>query len=372
MRLFACETCDNLLHFENTKCEGCGSLLGFLPDLGVLTVITEAGDGRYHAAASPGRLFRRCANAEHDACNWLVPAEDDNAYCTACRHVRTIPDLSVPANVTLFRSMLWAQHRLIYAIDRMGLPRPHREPGAEAGGLVFDILADSDDPNAPRVLTGHDEGLITMALAEADDAERERRRTSMGEPYRTLLGHFRHEVGHHYWNVLIRDAGRLEECRAVFGDERPDYGEALKAHYARGPNDDWRGRHISHYAAAHAWEDWAESWAHYMHIQDSLEMAESFGFEIRPRLDATGELSTHIRLDVYGERDHGRILRAWTPLTVAMNSMNRCMGTPDAYPFVMSEAVAGRLRYLHGLVLEHAARGGLDGAGKLPQERAAA
>jgi hypothetical protein len=216
-------------------------------------------------------------------------------------------------------------------------------------------------------MTGHDEGLITLALAEADDAERERRRTAMGEPYRTLLGHFRHEVGHYYWNILVRDAGRLEGFRAAFGDERPDYGEALQAHYAKGQNDAWRGEYISHYAAAHPWEDWAESWAHYMHIQDSLEMAESFGLDIRPRLDTTGEMTARIRLDPYRERDFGRILAAWTPVTVAMNSMNRCMGVPDAYPFVMTEAVVAKLRHIHGLVL---AQGPVAPGAKLPQEPA--
>lgn len=358
MRLFSCETCDNLLHFENTRCEACDSPLGFLAERGDLSSLKTEGSDTFRAH---GKLWRRCANAAHDACNWMVPAEGGATYCTACCHNRTVPDLSVPENLLLFRKMQWAQHRLIYTLDRMGLPHPCRAASADQG-LAFDILADG--PDGTKVMTGHDEGLITLALAEADDAERETRRTSLGEPFRTLLGHFRHEVGHYYWNVLIRDAGRLEECRAVFGDERPDYGEALKAHYAKGPNDGWRGRHISHYAAAHAWEDWAETWAHYMHVQDSLEMAESFGLDIRPALDRTGEMTARIRLDPYAEADYARIMKAWTPVTIAINSMNRCMGTPDAYPFVMSEAVVAKLAYLHRLVLAE--------GGKLPQTAAAA
>ncbi|MBY0337762.1 MAG: putative zinc-binding peptidase [Acetobacteraceae bacterium] len=349
MRLFACDNCDNLLHFENVKCESCAAPLGFLPDLGSLSALREE-EGALRAAADPAnRPWKRCANAAYDACNWLLPAGSDTEYCSACCHNRTVPDLTLAANLPLWRRMQFAKHRLVYSLDRMGLPHPCRAKGSDTG-LAFDVLADPDDPAAPRVMTGHDEGLITLALAEADDAERERRRTEMGEPYRTLLGHFRHEVGHHYWNLLVRDAGRLEECRAVFGDERGDYGEALKAHYARGASDDWRGRFISAYAAAHPWEDWAESWAHYMHIQDSVEMAESLGLHIRPRLDATGDLSARIRLDPYAERDYGRVMAAWAPLTVAVNSLNRCMGTPDAYPFVMSEAVVAKLRYIHGLV----------------------
>jgi hypothetical protein len=236
-------------------------------------------------------------------------------------------------------------------------------------GLAFDVLAEAEDPAAPRVMTGHDEGLITLALAEADDAERERRRTQLGEPFRTLLGHFRHEVGHYYWNVLVRDAGRLEECRAVFGDERADYAQALQAHYARGQTDDWRGLYISSYAAAHPWEDWAESWAHYMHIQDSLEMAAAFGLDVRPRLDATGELTTRVRSDPYSQPDYDRIIEAWMPVTIAMNSMNRCMGTPDLYPFVMSDAVVAKLRYIHRLVLERSTGAARNG-GRTTAEKA--
>lgn len=350
MRLFSCETCANLLHFENTRCESCGHELGFLAERGDLSSLEPDGDGAYVAHA---KRWRRCANALHGACNWMVPADSKALYCSACCHNRTVPDLALGPNLQLFAKMQVAQHRLIYALDRMGLPHPSRAEGSDTG-LAFDILADGADRT--KVMTGHDEGLITLALAEADDAERENRRAAMGEPYRTLLGHFRHEVGHYYWNVLIRDAGRLDECRRVFGDERRDYGQALQAHYAAGPSDAWRGRHISHYAAAHAWEDWAESWAHYMHIQDSLEMAESFGLDIRPRLDATGEMTARIRLDPYAEPDFSRIMQAWTPVTIAVNSLNRCMGVADAYPFVMSRPVVEKLACIHGLVLAEGAK----------------
>jgi hypothetical protein len=265
--------------------------------------------------------------------------------------------------------MQYALHRLIYTLDRMRLPHPVRTEGAEQGGLVFDMLADDDDPGAPRVMTGHDEGLITLALAEADDAEREKRRAQMGEPYRTLLGHFRHEVGHYYWNVLVRDGGRVDAFRAVFGDERPDYGEALRAHYARGADESWRGIHVSAYAAAHPWEDWAESWAHYMHIQDSLEMAAAFGLDLRPRLDATGELTARIRFDPYAQQDFSRVIEAWMPVTIAVNAMNRCMGTPDLYPFVMSDAVVGKLRYIHGLVLQQGSTRTAPGGGRPTTKR---
>jgi hypothetical protein len=351
MKLFACDNCSNLLHFENTRCESCGAALGFLPAKAAMSTLT-ADDGGMRANADGGRLYRACANATYEACNWMIPAEEPGDYCSACAHNRVVPDLSNLANQLLWRRVQFALHRLIYTLDRMKLPHPVRAEGADEGGLVFDVLADDADPGAPRVMTGHDEGLITLALAEADDSERERRRTQMGEPYRTLLGHFRHETGHYYWNVLVRDANRIEETRAIFGDEQVDYGQALQAHYAKGADDSWRGAFISSYAAAHPWEDWAESWAHYMHIQDSLEMAAAFGLDVRPRLDSTGELTSRIRFDPFGQKDYGKIIDAWLPVTIAMNGMNRCMGTPDPYPFVMSDAVFGKLRYIHDLVLQ--------------------
>jgi hypothetical protein len=150
-----------------------------------------------------------------------------------------------------------------------------------AHGLIFNFLA-GDPARGQRVMTGHDNGLITIALTEADDMEREKRRLEMGEPYRTLLGHFRHEVGHYFWDVIVRDGGKLEACRAVFGDDTIDYGEALQHHYREGPPPDWQTSFVSAYAATHPWEDFAETWSHYLHIVDTLEMASAFGIKVHP------------------------------------------------------------------------------------------
>jgi hypothetical protein len=209
------------------------------------------------------------------------------------------------------------------------------------------------------VLTGHDEGVITLALSEADDAERERRRTAMGEPYRTLLGHVRHETGHHYWDLLVRDAGRLEECRAVFGDDSQDYNAALQAHYANGAPANWREGFVSAYATAHPWEDFAETWAHYLHIIDTLEMAGAFGIKLRPQVSDNGSvgevaaaqvLAAEVDFDPYAAASVETLIDAWLPLTYAMNSLNRCMGAADLYPFVLSEPAIAKLGFVHRLV----------------------
>jgi len=225
-----------------------------------------------------------------------------------------------------------------------------------AHGLIFNFLA--DDPAAgQKVMTGHDNGLITIALTEADDIERERRRLAMGEPYRTLLGHFRHEVGHYFWDVLVRDGGKLDACRAVFGDDSMDYDQALQRHYAEGAPPDWQQRFVSAYATTHPWEDFAETWAHYLHVVDTLEMASEFGMEVRPPADQIGGLSVRIAFDPYRTENFDPIVAAWLPFTFAMNSVARAMGTRDLYPFILSPEVIRKLSFIHGLVQDIARRG---------------
>jgi hypothetical protein len=273
MKLFECQACGQLLYFENTRCERCGHNLGYLPDSALLSALVREGGDRWRPLATREGLFRFCANAGYDACNWLVPAEGGQAFCSACRHNRTIPDLGSPENLLRWQRLETAKHRLIYGLLRLGLPLVSKfeDPGA---GLAFDFLADGAGPEeTPQVVTGHARGLITINVAEADDVERERARQDMAEPYRTLLGHFRHEVGHYYWERLVQDGLWLDAFRTLFGDERQDYGACLQVHHAEGPPLDWRERFVSGYASAHPWEDFAETWAHYLHIVDTLETA---------------------------------------------------------------------------------------------------
>jgi hypothetical protein len=198
-------------------------------------------------------------------------------------------------------------------------------------------------------MTGHDNGVITLSVAEGDDAEREKRRTTLGEQYRTLVGHFRHELGHYYWDRLVRDGGRLDGFRAVFGDERADYGEALQLHYKQGPSADWNLHSISAYASSHPWEDFAETWAHYLHIVDALETARSYGINVRAHFmpDASG---AKIDFNPYAAPSAERLADAWAPLTVALNAVNRSMGVPDLYPFVLNASVMEKLEFIHALI----------------------
>jgi hypothetical protein len=347
MKLFKCQSCHQPIYFENRVCGNCGHKLGYLPVKGQLTALAPAGDV-FTALVDKRQRVRYCANIADDACNWLIPADAPDEYCLACRHNRTIPDITVPENLARWQKMEIAKHRLFYTLIALRLPLKNINDDPEHG-LTFDFLA--EDPSTDvKILTGHDDGLITINLNEADDALREKLRTSMGEPYRTLLGHFRHEVGHYFWDVLVRDAGKLDECRAIFGDDRQDYGEALKRHYAEGPPVDWQENFISSYATAHPWEDFAETWAHYLHIVDTLETASAFGLRIHPVETKNRALHADIDFNPHHATSVKPLMDAWLPLTFAVNSLNRSMGHPDLYPFIVSQPVVKKLQFIQDII----------------------
>ena len=352
MRIFHCDHCGHLLFFENHACVGCGRRLAFLPDIADIGSLDPGEAGTWVSpldGASPAG-YRLCANyTVHDVCNWAMPAGDPHALCTSCRLTRVIPDLARPGHVEAWYRLEVAKRRVVYALLHLRLPVVNRTEDP-ARGLAFEFLADSAEPGAPPVLTGHAAGVITINIAEADDAERERRRRALHEPYRTLLGHLRHEVGHYYWDRLIAGTDRLAAFRALFGDETADYGEALKRHYATGPPADWQSRFVSAYAAAHPWEDWAETWAHYLHMTDTLETAAACGVSIRPRRRDEPALSRVPAQAGSPDAEFERLVASWFPLTYVLNNLNRGLGVADAYPFVLSQPAVGKLRFVHDVV----------------------
>jgi hypothetical protein len=359
MKLFSCATCGNLLYFENVVCTQCGAVLGFLPDSMSLAALEPAGEGLWQAVGE-ARPYRMCANySAHAVCNWMVDADSGRALCAACDLNRTIPDLSVAGHRALWHTLETEKRRLIYSILQFGLPLvPKRE---DPKGLAFDFLADApaNFSERGRVVTGHEQGLITINVAEADPAERERVRDRMDEAYRTILGHFRHESGHYYWDRLVRDTQWLQPWRALFGDDTRDYAQALEAHYQLGPPAGWQEHFVSAYASAHPWEDWAESWAHYLHIVDTLETAYEYGLRTRPRAGRRDMPAVRHDLDAYLEQDFDALIEHWLPLTFALNSLNRSMGHEHAYPFVLAPAAIEKLRFVHRVV--HAAAGRAGG-----------
>jgi len=352
MKIFHCDHCDNLVFFENTQCVVCAHRLAFIPEL-IDVGSLDSVDGTHWALPLPqaqGRRYRLCRNyTEASVCNWAIDADDDHPLCSSCRLTTVIPDLSLPGNAEAWYRLEVAKRRVLYTLLQLGLST-ELPAGADGSALRFAFLADAPDGSA-KVFTGHSNGIVTLNVAEADDVERERRRKAMGEPYRTLLGHFRHEVGHYFWSVLIESSGAtLVAFRERFGDEREDYAAALQRHYQQGPVPDWQSRYVSAYAGAHPWEDWAETWAHYLHLVDSLETAAECGLSLRPSRIGEPRLIRVNASDLFGSGSFDRMVESWHAVTYLLNSLNRGMGLADAYPFVLAAAAVEKLRFVHEVV----------------------
>jgi hypothetical protein len=307
VRAFSCAVCGLLQPFESHRCVRCGAEQGFVWPQRQLVAEPRA----------------RCANVEIAACNW-VP-DEAGALCFSCALTRTRPPDGDLPGLTAFAQAEGAKRWLLFELGELGLPLPD--------GLAFDLLSSEHEP----VVTGHANGLVTLDLAEADDAHRSAMREQLSEPYRTLLGHMRHETGHAYFELLA--AGDREQVRAVFGDERADYQAALDRHYADGPPDDWADSFVSAYATMHPSEDWAETFAHVLHIRDALQTAAEHGVRVgdsNPRLTVTADLRT--------------LLSDWLALSYALNAINRSMGLEDLYPFVLPDPVVDKLALVDALI----------------------
>ena len=327
MKRFTCPTCATEVHFRNQSCVNCGTQLGF--DANAMTMCAAGDD------------VVLCANAHAAGCNWLAVTATPGSYCLACQHNRIVPDATMDGNLTRWHDVELAKRKLIYALIRWNLPRPTRAQDPNMG-LAFDFLADAEGPNGVTpVMTGHQSGLITINIAESDDDVRVARRTAMDEPYRTLIGHMRHEIGHYYWAMLVDGSSLIDRYRSLFGDERDNYAAALQRHYDQGAPAGWRQTHISAYATAHPWEDFAETWAHWMHIADGMETAAAYALSLDGR---------QVTEDAYAATDVTPVVEAWVPVTVALNNMNRAMGQPDLYPFVLNKPVMEKLQFINDLI----------------------
>lgn len=345
MKNHTCSKCGSKIYFENVQCLKCGAALGF--DASRLAMAALEPDADLDAAFRPIGLdsgpVRYCTNAAHAACNWLTPAGNDDGFCIACGLNRTIPDLSFAGNLEAWQELERAKKRLVYDLLRFGLPLDTRDAGGER--LTFDFLLNAT--------TGHLDGVITIDVTEANAVERERQRQLFGEPYRSLLGHLRHESGHFYWNVLIAATGRQEEFRALFGDERMDYGAALARHHAEGPPPDWPEHFVSAYASAHPWEDWAETWAHLLHIVSAVDTAQAEGMEPRASGLIFGAAWPFKIYDTHREETFDALMDRWIPLSIALNNMSRGMGHDDFYPFVIPAAARDKLAFVHRAVQDY-------------------
>ncbi|MDW3208068.1 MAG: putative zinc-binding metallopeptidase [Alphaproteobacteria bacterium] len=350
MQRFSCD-CGNRLFFENTECLACEREVGWCPYCQTMTAMEEFADGMQCVRCE--RPVAKCSNrVEFDVCNRNLPVDPETGMtsgglCDCCRYNDTIPDLSVPGNHEHWLLLEQAKRRLIHGLDGLGLPHGARADGFSPG-LSFDFKGDSIAPKSlwrtvgknERVFTGHADGKITINIREADAVEREKMRVDLGEAHRTVIGHFRHEIGHYYWDLLIEgDPPALAAFKDLFGDpENPTYGEALERHYAEGPPADWQDSFISAYATMHPWEDWAETFAFYLDVVDVMETASASGL---------------MTLDVPDNVDD--LLDAYARLGILLNELNRGMGLIDFVPELVVPDVVEKVRFVRDTITKAAA-----------------
>ncbi|MCW8092310.1 zinc-binding metallopeptidase family protein [Alteromonas sp. ASW11-130] len=348
MRNFLCE-CGNTLYFANSFCLSCNRPVGFISGQLALSSCEVSYDNVWTANLD-NQQYKPCKNySEFHVCNWLIPITSDNAYCASCELTSHIPDLSKEENIELWYRMEVAKRRLIYTLKKLDLPVWRMKP--DEPSLRFRFLEDETEDEygneltvKSTVITGHDNGVITLNLKEAEDASRVLMREKMNERYRTLIGHLRHESGHFYWNVLIQHTELLSAFRDLFGDERQDYTQSLESYYSLGPPDNWQENFISAYASMHPWEDWAETWAHYLHIVDTLETATEYQVSIMRH-----KMVNPLQDNLYAQ-SFDATYEDWCRLTTVLNALNRSMGLDDAYPFIISDKALQKLFFVHKIV----------------------
>lgn len=320
MKAFRCRVCDNQLFFENSRCVSCGTVLGFSREEREIVPLDD--DASYTDA--DGTVWHRCVNHELSACTWL--ARTAGEQCFSCDLTRTRPSDADLEGLSQFPVAEAAKRHLVVELDALGLPITTRLEDPE-GGLCFDLLSSVNE----NVVIGHEDGIITIDLAESDQAHRAKVQVQLDEPYRTMLGHFRHEVGHYYEAQLVV-GDLIEQARELFGDERASYQDEIDRHYAEGPPEGWEQSYISTYATMHPFEDFAETFAHWLHINDTVDTARSHGLlTVDP--DA---------FSVFGDLVAG----VWVPLATALNQINRSMGAEDLYPFVIPDPVLEKLEFV--------------------------
>lgn len=341
MKFYSC-ACSATLFFENSVCTSCSREVGWCPYCRAIRAVELTDDGFFRCLGDGcGVLLTKCANySEHMVCNRFVDGPSADAYCDYCRLNDTVPDLSVEGNREKWARIEIAKRRLLYMLDLLGIPYGRADRGFDPP-LSFDFKADVIPDDAvyrtmgeeERVFTGHAQGKVTINIKEADDAERERLRVDLGEAQRTLVGHFRHEIGHYFWDLLV--PGRhMAEFRELFGNhEHPTYQDALKRHYEHGAPADWRQSFISAYATMHPWEDWAECFAFYLAMASVLETAANVGL--------SGPIEYH---------DFQTMLDRYRGLGVVVNEINRTMGLIDLVPEVITPPVEAKLRLIHKVV----------------------
>jgi len=282
-------------------------------------------------------------------CNWLVADSEESGRCFSCRLSRRLPDRTDTIAWEKLKDTGIAKRRLLMQLMQLMQPKLLIIPFSEReGGLGFDLLSSF---SGQRVSIGHANGIITIDPAETLDAYRESLRVRLGEPYRTMPGHFRHEIGRYYPGVLLTDDEQWDACRALVGDERASYRDAISRHYKEDAAENWAESFISEYATMHSWEDFAESFAHYLHISGTLATASAAGVIVSAERVAGIIDHDIVPQHSYGELGGDRMLEDWRWLSLMLNRVNRTMGPGDLYPFTLTDPVKAKLRFVHEIMV---------------------
>jgi hypothetical protein len=337
-----CPACNSFAFIDQLECSNCGTEIGYrYTTLSYLPVSPEG-------TVSDGETWRTCSNRPW-GCNWLVADSEESGRCFSCRLSRRLPDRTDTIAWEKLNDTGVAKRRLLVQLMQLGLPiTPYFE---REGGLGFDLLSSF---SGQRVSIGHANGIITIDLAETLDAYRESLRVRLGEPYRTMLGHFRHEIGHYYQGVLLTGDEQWDACRALFGNERASYRDAISRHYKEGAPENWAESFISEYATMHPWEDFAESFAHYLHISGTLATAAAAGVVLSAERVAGIIDHDIVPQHSYSEFGIDRMLEDWRWLSLMFNRVNRTMGLGDLYPFTLTDPVKAKLRFVHEIIVRGA------------------
>ncbi|MGD9996082.1 MAG: putative zinc-binding metallopeptidase [Ilumatobacteraceae bacterium] len=341
MRIFHCDRCGAAVSFSAQRCSACGALLAYVSDARAIRVLLETPDPvTYEVAGSAGTVWR-CLNTAW-GCNWVTPAESGSEWCRSCRLTRGRPDTEHPEAVEAWRVAEAAKRRLLHQLDGLSLPVEPRSASVP-DGLAFDLVYLPGEGG----ITGHLDGVVTLDLAEVDDRHRDDLRRRFDEPFRTVIGHLRHEVGHYFWGRLVARTDDLDAFRRLFGDESADYRTAIEQYY-RGATGTWDdSRFVSPYAASHPLEDWAETFAHYLHIVDATDTAIGHGLVPEPD-PAVSSQEVGPGIDP--------LLRVWRPINAALGAIADSLGATALYPFDPTGAVVGKLAFVHRQVAACATR----------------
>ncbi len=323
--------CGNRIFFNNHRCLTCDAVLGHCLPCGSLTSFSD--DKQSSICDTCGTVVHACTNQSHGVCNSFN--KSPNTLCRFCEFTSVIPPLKQPESVRRWAMMESAKRRLLSQLEDLSLP-PFIDDVQQTHPLSFEFLENSVDAcgQTKNVTTGHEHGLITINLAEADSVHRERLRVDLGEPQRTLIGHMRHEIGHYIdWSWACRMAA--DEYRALFGDpDSIDYSEAMKRHYDEGPPSNWANHYVSAYATMHPWEDFAETVNVYLDIMAIATTATELG---------------QSELDLSATADAGQLVSSVLKIVVEVSEYNFDLGLMPLLPERIPPAVIEKLAYVHAL-----------------------